>query len=54
MLGGGPASQHPRRRTQQIRALLPRAVTSVSSRYPQLRCIFGWFWLANPHRQPCL
>jgi hypothetical protein len=36
MLGGGPASQHPRSRSQQIRGALPRVVTALSSRYPQL------------------
>jgi hypothetical protein len=41
VLGGGPASQHPRRQTQQIRGHLPRAVTPLSSRYPQLKRFFG-------------
>src|ERR1700733_4652945 len=36
MLGGGPTSQHPRMQSQQIRRLLPRTVTPVSLRYPQL------------------
>jgi len=36
MLGGGPASQHPRSRSQQIRGALPRVVTTLSLRYPQL------------------
>src|SRR5665213_3610592 len=36
MLGGGPASQHPRMQSQQIRDALPRTVTPVSLRYPQL------------------
>jgi hypothetical protein len=44
MLGGGPASQHPRRQSQQIRRLLPRAVTRVSSRYPQLLWVLRLFW----------
>jgi hypothetical protein len=43
MLGGGPTSQHPRNRSQQIRGLLPRAVTSLSSRYPQLLRVFSRF-----------
>jgi hypothetical protein len=43
MLGGGPASQHPRMQSQQIRGALPRTVMPVSSRYPQLLCIFGAF-----------
>ena len=40
MLGGGPASQHPRMQSQQIRRPLPRTVTPLSLRYPQLLCIF--------------
>jgi hypothetical protein len=44
MLGGGPASQHPRNQSQQIRSLLPHTVTSPSLRYPQLLCIFGVFY----------
>jgi hypothetical protein len=43
MLGGGPASQHPRMRSQQIRGALPRTVTALSLRYPQLMCVFGRF-----------
>jgi len=43
MLGGGPASQHPRIRSQQIRGALPRTVTPVSSRYPQLLCVLTPF-----------
>src|SRR5882757_3040058 len=43
MLGGGPASQHPRLQSQQIRRPLPRAVTPLSLRYPQLLCVFGVF-----------
>ena len=41
MLGGGPTSQHPQMQSQQIRRPLPRAVTPLSSRYPQLLCVFG-------------
>src|SRR4030095_14366601 len=37
--GGGPTSQHPHVYFQQIRRLLPRAVTSLSWRYPQLLCV---------------
>ena len=44
MLGGGPASQHPRNQSQQIRRPLPHTVTSLSLRYPQLLCIFGVFY----------
>jgi hypothetical protein len=44
MLGGGPASQHPRIRSQQIRGALPRTVTPVSSRYPQLLCVLTPFY----------
>jgi len=43
MLGGGPTSQHPRSQSQQIRGLLPRAVTLASSRYPQLLCVLDAF-----------
>src|ERR1700687_1231775 len=43
MLGGGPASQHPRMQSQQIRGALPRTVTPVSSRYPQLLCVLMHF-----------
>jgi len=44
MLGGGPASQHPRWQSHQIRRPLPRAVMALSSRYPQLLCILMWFF----------
>jgi hypothetical protein len=43
MLGGGPASQHPRLQSQQIRGTLPRTVTLASLRYPQLLWILPWF-----------
>src|ERR1700716_2984014 len=43
MLGGGPASQHPRMQSQQIRGALPRTVTPLSSRYPQLLCVLERF-----------
>jgi hypothetical protein len=43
MLGGGPTSQHPRNQSQQIRRPLPRAVTSLSLRYPQLLCVLVRF-----------
>ena len=43
MLGGGPTSQHPRMQSQQIRGVLPRTVTSVSARYPQLLCVLARF-----------
>src|ERR1700674_1151398 len=43
MLGGGPTSQHPRMRSQQIRGALPRTVTTLSSRYPQLLCVLAHF-----------
>src|SRR5437899_10883279 len=43
MLGGGPASQHPQSQSQQIRGTLPRAVTSMSLRYPQLLCFLRAF-----------
>jgi hypothetical protein len=43
MLGGGPASQHPRMQSQQIRGVLPRTVTPVSLRYPQLLCVLARF-----------
>jgi hypothetical protein len=36
MLGGGPTSQYPRLQSQQIRGTLPRTVTRLSLRYPQL------------------
>ena len=38
MLGGGPPSQHPQQRSEQIRRLLPRVVTTLPQRYPQLLC----------------
>jgi hypothetical protein len=41
MLGGGPASQHPQMQSQQIRGALPRTVTLLLLRYPQLLCVFG-------------
>jgi len=48
--GGGPTSQHPRHHFQQIRGVLPPAVTALSSCYPQLLCVFGRiFW--NFHAQ---
>jgi hypothetical protein len=50
MLGGGPASQHPQYQLQQIRGALPRAVTSPSSRYPQVKCIFDRFFLQIANR----
>jgi hypothetical protein len=50
MLGGGPTSQHPQWQLQQIRGVLPRAVTSPSSRYPQLLCISHAFSCQNTHR----
>jgi hypothetical protein len=50
MLGGGPASQHPRIRSQQIRGALPRTVTPVSSRYPQLLCVLTRFLPREPLR----
>ena len=43
MLGGGPTSQHPQLRSQQIRRPLPRTVTQASSRYPQLLCVLTRF-----------
>ena len=43
MLGGGPASQYPQSQSQQIRRPLPRTVTLLSLRYPQLLCVFGAF-----------
>src|ERR1700737_1736941 len=43
MLGGGPASQHPRRSSQKIRGAPPRALTPVSSPYPQLLCVLMQF-----------
>jgi hypothetical protein len=44
MLGGGPASQHPQSQSQQIRGLLPRVVTPVSLRYPQMLWFSGGFF----------
>jgi|GEM_PF-2927054 hypothetical protein len=52
MLGGGPASQHPRMLIQQIRGPLPRAVTPPSSRYPQLKCIFDAISRKFPSAMP--
>src|SRR6185503_12839130 len=43
MLGGGPASQHPRSQSHQIRRPMPRPVMALSSRYPQLLCILTEF-----------
>jgi hypothetical protein len=43
MLGGGPTSQHPQERSQQIRSPLPRVVTMLPQRYPQLLCAPGAF-----------
>src|SRR3979411_2366465 len=43
MLGGGPASQHPQLQSQQIRGALPRTVTWLLLRYPQLLCVFERF-----------
>jgi len=48
MLGGGPASQHPRSQSHQIRRPVPRAVMALSSRYPQLLCILMWFFAETP------
>jgi hypothetical protein len=47
MLGGGPTSQHPQPRSQQIRGRLPRTVTQASSRYPQLLWILMRFRRRN-------
>src|SRR5258708_34789938 len=52
MLGGGPASQHPQLQSQQIRGVLPRAVTSPSSRYPQLICVLMRFFTKMPSAAP--
>jgi hypothetical protein len=50
LMDGNATPRHARRRAslatssrtiEQIRGALPRAVTSLSSRYPQLLCIFG-------------
>ena len=49
MLSGGPASQHPQLQFQQIRRLLPRAVTPVSSCYPQMLWVFECFSQSFPH-----
>jgi hypothetical protein len=55
MLGGGPASQYPQMQSQQIREALPRTVTSMSSRYPQLLCVFGLFLQnSDTARRPAL
>jgi hypothetical protein len=40
---GGLASQQPHLSSEQIRWLVSRGVTPVSSRYPQLCCIFMRF-----------
>jgi hypothetical protein len=48
MLGGGPASQHPRSQSHQIRGAVPRAVMALSSRYPQLLCILMRFFAETP------
>jgi hypothetical protein len=48
MLGGGPASQKPRNVIEQIRRLLPRTVTPVSLRYPQLLCVLRPVWRNFP------
>jgi hypothetical protein len=53
MLGGGPASQHPRMRSQQIRGALPRTVTALSARYPQLICVFARFSQNFRAMTPC-
>jgi len=37
---------------QQIRGALPRAVTSPSSRYPQVKCIFIGFFTKLPFASP--
>src|SRR5215469_911084 len=44
MLGGGPASQKPRNVIEQIRGALPRTVTPLSPRYPQLLCVLRHVW----------
>jgi hypothetical protein len=36
MLGGGPTSATSSQLSEQIRGALPRAVTALSRRYPQL------------------
>jgi hypothetical protein len=51
MLGGGPASQHPQLPIEQIRGVLPRAVTPPSSRYPQLKCVLMCFFAKMPLRR---
>jgi hypothetical protein len=50
MLGGGPASQHPQLQSQQIRGAMPRAVTLLSSRYPQLLWVFDPIFRQNAVR----
>jgi hypothetical protein len=50
MLGGGPTSQHPQARSQQIRGALPRTVTSLSLRYPQLLWVLVRFCQGKPVR----
>jgi hypothetical protein len=52
MLGGGPASQHPQLQSQQIRGAMPRAVTPLSSRYPQLLCVLMRFFAKMPFVTP--
>ena len=46
---GGLASQQPQSSSEQIRRRLPRAVTPLSLRYPQLLCVFGGFSAAPSH-----
>ena len=41
---GGLASQQPQFSSEQIRGALPRAVTLLSSRYPQLLCVLRRFF----------
>jgi hypothetical protein len=53
MLGGGPASQHPRMQSQQIRGALPRTVTALSLRYPQLICVLARFSQNFGAMTPC-
>jgi hypothetical protein len=48
MLGGGPASQHPRSQSHQIRLPMPRLVMALSSRYPQLLCILTGLFTETP------
>jgi hypothetical protein len=52
MLGGGPASQHPQLQSQQIRGAMPRAVTLLSSRYPQLLWFLIRFFAKMPFITP--